>query len=264
MGQRIPTFWQLLDQLCATSSIIVDRPKGSKHPRYPEYSYPLDYGYLKDTVSADGSGIDLWLGTAKTKQVTAVITSIDLEKRDSEIKLLYACTEAEISMIFEQHNATSMMKGILNVRPKVNKKIFLGAPITMLTKTEQFESLITGILADLRALGFEVSNAHEVEQFGRITDLSDSMIVERNLKWIEQTDVCVFLYLEGADKQSMRSDEVNIELGYAIAKSKDIVLVMSQEIYTNSSPMLRGIKDMANVRFVPLADLTIYLQGWLC
>jgi len=118
MNQENPTFWQLLDQLCATSSLIIDRPKGSKHPRYPKYSYPLNYGYLQDTISSDGSGIDVWLGTAKTKHVTAVITSIDLEKRDSEIKLLYACTDVEIAEIFEQHNATNMTKGILNVRPR--------------------------------------------------------------------------------------------------------------------------------------------------
>ena len=39
-------FWIYLDELIAQSKIIIDRPKGSVHPRYPQIVYELDYGYL--------------------------------------------------------------------------------------------------------------------------------------------------------------------------------------------------------------------------
>jgi len=42
--------------------IIIDHLKGTKHPRL-EFIYPLDYGYLKDTTSSDGGGIDCGAGT---------------------------------------------------------------------------------------------------------------------------------------------------------------------------------------------------------
>jgi predicted acetyltransferase len=47
-------FWQALDKLVSDSEIVIDRPKGSAHPRYPEFIYPLEYGYLKGTTAMDG------------------------------------------------------------------------------------------------------------------------------------------------------------------------------------------------------------------
>jgi inorganic pyrophosphatase len=41
-----PGFWSRLDELLATSRLVIDRPKGTRHPRYPEVIFPLDYGYL--------------------------------------------------------------------------------------------------------------------------------------------------------------------------------------------------------------------------
>ena len=37
-------FWDALDDLVDSSSVIVDRPKGSGHPRYSGFVYGLDYG----------------------------------------------------------------------------------------------------------------------------------------------------------------------------------------------------------------------------
>ena len=56
-------FWHGVTELLITNSLIIDRPKGSPHPRYPQMIYPLDYGYLENTTSADGGGIDVWLGS---------------------------------------------------------------------------------------------------------------------------------------------------------------------------------------------------------
>lgn len=45
------------------AEIVVDRPRGSHHPDFPEFVYELDYGYLKGTTSADSEGIDVWIGS---------------------------------------------------------------------------------------------------------------------------------------------------------------------------------------------------------
>ena len=51
-------FWNALDELVETSEIVIDRPKGSIHPRFPDFIYRVDYGYLRDTSSMDGAGIE--------------------------------------------------------------------------------------------------------------------------------------------------------------------------------------------------------------
>jgi len=101
-------FWQQLDQLVAGSRIVIDRPKGSAHPRYPDTIYPVDYGYLEGTTAADGGGIDVWVGTSRASQPDAIICTVDLLKRDTEIKLLIGCTDAEQQAILAFLNDGSM------------------------------------------------------------------------------------------------------------------------------------------------------------
>ncbi len=106
-------FWSAADRLAGSSRIVIDRPRGSCHPRYPGIVYPLDYGYLEDTRSTDGGGIDLWRGSQADPQVDGLICTVDLLKRDSEIKLLLGCTDAEKKMILAFHNDSNSMKAIL-------------------------------------------------------------------------------------------------------------------------------------------------------
>ena len=105
-------FWTALDELVSSSEIVIDRPKGSAHPRFPAFIYKVDYGYLKDTSSMDGAGIDVWVGSGE-KKIDAVMCVVDLRKRDSEIKILVGCTEEEKLEIYNTHNETEYMKGIL-------------------------------------------------------------------------------------------------------------------------------------------------------
>ena len=105
-------FWKALEELVRDHPIIIDRAKGTPHPRYPDFVYPADYGYLEGTVSADRGGIDVWIGTVRPAQVDAVICTVDLFKKDSEIKILYGCDELEMEQIYQTLNNSSM-KGIM-------------------------------------------------------------------------------------------------------------------------------------------------------
>ena len=40
--------------------IKIDRPMGSKHPKY-DMIYPINYGYIPNTISGDGEEIDCYL-----------------------------------------------------------------------------------------------------------------------------------------------------------------------------------------------------------
>ena len=57
--------------------------KGTTHPKFPNFVYQVDYGYLKDTSSMDGAGIDVWVGSSEKK------------------------------IVYKTHNETKFMKGIL-------------------------------------------------------------------------------------------------------------------------------------------------------
>ena len=106
-------FWSALDRLVETSIIIIDRPKGSVHPKYSSCVYPLDYGYLEGTSAMDGGGIDVWRGSEPARMLNAIICTVDLMKKDSEIKLLIGCSEKEVQTALDFHNNSDYMKGLL-------------------------------------------------------------------------------------------------------------------------------------------------------
>jgi inorganic pyrophosphatase len=105
---QLDGFWQFLEQLVAAHPIIVDRPRHSTHPRYPTMTYPLDYGYLEGTITVDGGGIDLWVGSQENRRLDAVVLTVDLEKEDVEIKLLLGCSAPEKLVVMEFLNGERM------------------------------------------------------------------------------------------------------------------------------------------------------------
>ena len=106
-------FWQGMEQLVVTNKIIIDRPKGSSHPRYPNFIYPLDYGYLENTTASDGNGIDVWMGSPNSKTLTGILCTFDKIKRDAEIKLLLGCTKEDVHII-QQFNSEMLTLFIPN------------------------------------------------------------------------------------------------------------------------------------------------------
>lgn len=104
-------FWLELDQLMLTCPLVIDRPKGTTHPRYPDFIYPVDYGYLGETRSSDGHELDIWVGTSDEEEIDAILCTVDPGKKDIEMKILYRCTEAEKQKILTVQNC--VMKAIL-------------------------------------------------------------------------------------------------------------------------------------------------------
>lgn len=114
----VADIWQLADELITTSDVVIDRPKGSAHPRVPEYVYPVDYGYLRDTRGGDGAGIDIWVGTG-SPGVTGVFWTLDPIRRDAEVKLLSACTQVEIERI-ERFYEPQPQRAMYVARPRLD------------------------------------------------------------------------------------------------------------------------------------------------
>ncbi len=109
----VEKFWSAVDTLIENSEVIIDRPKGTTHPNHPSVRYPLDYGYLKGTQSADQTGIDVWIGSCREQEINAVVCTIDLDKLDAEIKILIGCTDGDIAEIMSFHNQGSQSAVLL-------------------------------------------------------------------------------------------------------------------------------------------------------
>jgi inorganic pyrophosphatase len=110
---RESRFWEFADLLVSASEIVIDRPGGSSHPRYQRIVYPFDYGHLAGTTGGDGDGIDIWRGSLQDIRVTGVIVTIDIYKRDAELKLLVGCTADETGFALTTHQSYSQAAVLL-------------------------------------------------------------------------------------------------------------------------------------------------------
>ena len=97
----------------ALSRLVIDRPQGSAHPRFPALIYPLDYGYLEGTSAMDGEGVDVWVGTSPVNGLDALLCVVDLPKREVEVKLLLGCTEGEKQLALQFQSQPPHMLALL-------------------------------------------------------------------------------------------------------------------------------------------------------
>lgn len=111
-------FWTRFDRLLEANDIVIDRPRGTTHPRYSEVVYPLDYGYLIGVSGGDGNEIDVWRGSRIPSELVGVVCTVDTLKSDAEVKLLVGCTDDEIDVVDRFHNGNNYMSGIVVLRDR--------------------------------------------------------------------------------------------------------------------------------------------------
>ncbi len=108
-------FWQRLETLLARG-VVIDRPKGSRHPRFADLVYPLDYGYIAGTTGGDGNEVDVWQGSAG-RQLVGIVCTVDITKGDAEVKLLVGCADAEVDTVMRFHNSRHMSAILVRREP---------------------------------------------------------------------------------------------------------------------------------------------------
>lgn len=72
--------------------VIVDRPLGSSHPSFPDMCYPINYGFVEDTLAPDGEEQDAYiLGINEpVEQFVGVVIAIVRRINDVEQKWVVA------------------------------------------------------------------------------------------------------------------------------------------------------------------------------
>lgn len=106
-------FWQKLDSIYFASSIVITQPQGSMHSTFANLVYPVDYGYLNDTLSQDLLGIAIYKGKGSAYSVEAILVAADILKKDIEVKLLVGCSQEEVDKILRFVNQTEYQKTII-------------------------------------------------------------------------------------------------------------------------------------------------------
>ncbi|HXK73114.1 MAG TPA: GrpB family protein, partial [Clostridia bacterium] len=81
--------WSYLDK---TVTVTVDRPMGSKHPKFNESVYPVNYGYIDGILARDNEFFDAYIiGIEKpVSSFTGIVTGVVHRKDDVEDKWVVA------------------------------------------------------------------------------------------------------------------------------------------------------------------------------
>ena len=73
-------------------AVVIDRPLGSTHPRHPDITYPINYGYIPNTLAGDLEPIDAYvLGVdVPVSSYFGEVIALVVRRDDVEDKLVVA------------------------------------------------------------------------------------------------------------------------------------------------------------------------------
>jgi len=106
------SYWHFLEELINKNGVVIDRIKGTAHPRYSDMIYPIDYGYIANTKSTDNNEIDIFVGSKTKRGVVGVINTVDTLKNDIEVKVVFKCSDKEIRTIMAFINNSKYMRAL--------------------------------------------------------------------------------------------------------------------------------------------------------
>lgn len=94
---------KLEDWVGPTVEVVIDRPMGTTHPRFPDFVYPINYGYIPGTMAPEGHPIDAYVlgADCPLRRCLARVIAVIRRRDDVEDKLVVALSgewsEASIS-----------------------------------------------------------------------------------------------------------------------------------------------------------------------
>lgn len=85
-----------------TFTIIIDRPLGSTHPNYPNIIYPINYGYIPNSLAGDNMEQDVYLLGIDTPVETFTGVVIAILKRSDDVENKLVMTPAGVDFSNEE------------------------------------------------------------------------------------------------------------------------------------------------------------------
>jgi nucleoside 2-deoxyribosyltransferase len=142
----------------------------------------------------------------------------------------------------------------------VNRKpiVFLGGPFQFALKENGFDPilkrLIADVLEDLEHAGFRTLSAHRHESFGLLDVNGQSAeVAKRDFKWMTEADVFIAILPLNEEFESIRSDGTCVELGWASALLKPLVVVRSsRHVYSH---LIEGMVGLTSAVLLDYEDV---------
>lgn len=101
--------------------IVIDRPLGSTHPKYPDMIYPINYGYIPNVMGGDGDELDVYLLGVDVPigKCSAKVIGIIHRRNDAEDKLVaapegvhFSASEIEEAVRFQERYFESDVESV--------------------------------------------------------------------------------------------------------------------------------------------------------
>jgi nucleoside 2-deoxyribosyltransferase len=136
-------------------------------------------------------------------------------------------------------------------------KIFLGGPIQYLSSYGNSSAVIADhreIFQAFVTAGFHVFSAHECERYGEDSHcFSPADVTARDLAWAKACDIYVGILPLDDHGQPYRSDGTHIEIGWATALGKKVVLLLDDSATRPYSHLVLGLVENLQASAVQLS-----------
>ncbi|MBQ0064741.1 MAG: Inorganic pyrophosphatase [Firmicutes bacterium] len=108
-------FWQKLDTILLSSTVVIDSYKGSHHPVFTALTYPVDFAHLEDAFDNNEKRIRIYKGSESNK-VVGIVISADVLEKDCFVTVLVGCSEQERHDVLQFMNQMECQKCIYVTR----------------------------------------------------------------------------------------------------------------------------------------------------
>lgn len=139
--------------------------------------------------------------------------------------------------------------------------VFVGGPIQHAILESGFVShlqdAITTAIGTVREHGGNIFSAHVVEKFGAETAaFTPEQVSVRDFRWMKKCDVFVPVLPLLEDGTLRRTDGTHVELGWATALGRPIVLITKQPFAESASHLLKGLHRVGFVQTIDFEEFT--------
>jgi len=141
-----------------------------------------------------------------------------------------------------------------------SKTVVIGGPIQHASGdaghfNRHLKRLILYVATILEKASYRVLSAHIAEDFGNLALVDSAELVLRDYGWMQLCDVYIALFIKNYSQQYIRSDGTHVEIGWASAMHKPIILLGDDVPSKENSHLVRGLGAISHVRFVSIADV---------
>ncbi|MEV5380913.1 hypothetical protein AB0L26_33880 [Streptomyces nondiastaticus] len=145
--------------------------------------------------------------------------------------------------------------------PLTGLDVFIGGPIQHAILPDGFvghlQDAISTAIRTVRDSGGNVFSAHAVEHFGAKTaSFTPDQVSVRDYRWMQKCDVFVPILPVLDDRTLRRTDGTHVELGWATAMGRPVVLITTQPFVDSASHLLKGLHRVGAVHTIDFDEFS--------